>query len=197
LSPQRKQRHRPVVVKIGGSLFDLPDLGPRLETWLGGPQSFVLVPGGGPTTDVVRDLDCTHRLGEEAAHWLALRSLSLNAWFLSTLLPGWNPQVVERAEDCGPCWRTGALPVFDCYAFALNDEGLPGCLPHRWSVTSDSLAARVARVLGAGELILLKSVTIPERMDWAEAGREGLVDSYFATAAQGIPSVRAINFRAV
>jgi aspartokinase-like uncharacterized kinase len=81
LSPQRKQGNRanssgPVVVKVGGSLFDLPDLGPRLEVWLGARRSVVLVPGGGPTTDVVRALDRTHRLGEEAAHWLALRSIS-------------------------------------------------------------------------------------------------------------------------
>jgi hypothetical protein len=111
------------------------------------------------------------------------------------LLPGRKALVVERAEDCGPCWKKAFVPVIDGFAFALNDEGRPGCLPHGWSVTSDSIAGRVARILGAGELILLKSVTIPEGMDWGQAGREGLVDAFFAEAAEGIPSVRAINFR--
>jgi len=35
-------------------------------------------------------------------------------------------------------------------------------------------------VLQAAELILLKSITIPDGMDWREAGRLGLVDAQFA-----------------
>src|SRR5262249_50947889 len=79
-----------VVVKVGGSLYDLPGLGARLRAWLERLPSreVLLVPGGGPAADVVRDLDRLHRLGEEAAHWLALRALSVNARFLAALLPG-------------------------------------------------------------------------------------------------------------
>src|ERR1700730_10035653 len=76
-----------VVVKVGGSLFDLADLGARLRAWLepvvAGPV--LLVPGGGPTADVVRAFDRLHALGEETAHWLAVRALTLNAHFLQTL----------------------------------------------------------------------------------------------------------------
>ena len=76
------------VVKVGGSLYDLPDLGPRLRAWLkqAPAADFLIVPGGGPTADVIRDLDRIHRLGEEKAHSLALAALRLNAWFLATLL---------------------------------------------------------------------------------------------------------------
>lgn len=51
-----------VVVKVGGSLFDLPDLGPRLRAWLKTLRTadVLLVPGGGPTADVVRSLDRAH-----------------------------------------------------------------------------------------------------------------------------------------
>ena len=45
-----------IVVKVGGSLYDLPDLGPRLRRFLDGlddPDRLV-VPGGGAAADVVR-----------------------------------------------------------------------------------------------------------------------------------------------
>src|SRR5262249_34902973 len=77
----------PVVVKVGGSLYDWPDLAGRLQDWLGQPSErrVLLVPGGGVTADVVRDLDQRHALGEERAHWLALHALALNAHFLAAL----------------------------------------------------------------------------------------------------------------
>jgi aspartokinase-like uncharacterized kinase len=182
-----------VVVKVGGSLYDLPDLAARLRRWLetGAGCPTILVPGGGPTADVVRTLDRRFRLGEEAAHWLALRALSLNAHFLAHLLPG--------AVVCdGPDTR-GPLAVLDAHAFARADEGRPGCLPHVWDVTSDSLAARVAVVARASRLILLKSVTIPAGIGWSEAGLLGLVDPLFASVVeQAGPDllVEAINLHA-
>jgi aspartokinase-like uncharacterized kinase len=67
-------------------------------------------------------------------------------------------------------------------------------LPHRWDVTSDSLAVRVAALAGARELILLKS-TDPPSADWTEAG---FVDAYFSEALRQAPrdlQVRAVNLR--
>jgi aspartokinase-like uncharacterized kinase len=198
-------RFAPIVVKVGGSLFDLPDLGPRLGQWLTSLPTgeVLLVPGGGPTADVIRDLDRTHGLGEEAGHWLALQALSLNAYFLARILVAFaNPVIVEGPSASEPLWRSGRLPILDAHGFARADEGRPGCLPHRWSVTSDSVAARVAVVAGASQLILLKSATLPERIGWTEAGRCGFVDPYFAEALQDNASggampvvVRAINLR--
>ncbi len=168
----------PTVVKVGGSLFDVPDLGTRLEAWLKAlaAPKVILLAGGGPAAQVIRELDRLHGLGEEKSHWLALRSLNLTAHALTALLPG-------------------STPILDPLAFAQDDESRPGRLPHRWDVTSDSVAARVAEVLGARELILLKSVTIPPEMDWSEASRRGLVDGYFPTMiARGVKA-RAVNLR--
>jgi aspartokinase-like uncharacterized kinase len=181
-----------VVIKVGGSLFDLPDLGPRLRAWLAGLRAaaVLLVPGGGPTADAVRAFDRRHALGEEASHWLALRALTVNAHFLQALLPG--AAVVPQ-----PCER-GAPAVLDPWAFARDDEGRPGCLPHCWEVTSDSVAARAAVVARARRLVLLKSVTIPEGLGWDEAGRCGLVDGWFGRVlgqASEPLAVCAVNFR--
>jgi aspartokinase-like uncharacterized kinase len=175
----------PLVVKVGGSLYDLPDLRSRLGHWLDslGRREVLLVPGGGSAADVVRHLDQVHDLGEEAAHWLALQALGLNAYFLATVLaPSTKPVVVSDLSACPSLWQGGRLPILDAHSFARADEGRASCLPHRWSVTSDSVAARVAVVAGADHLVLLKSITLPDEMDWTEAGRRGFVDAYFAEA---------------
>jgi len=177
------------VVKVGGSLYDLPDLGPRLHRWLAlafprssaGERSdrrLVLVPGGGPLVDALRRLDHCHGLGEETSLWLALRTLTVNAHFLAALLP--SACVIEETGKLDHAWDNDLLPILDVHAFARDDEYRPGRLPHSWAVTSDTLAARLAVVLQAAELILLKSITIPDGMDWREAGRLGLVDAQFA-----------------
>jgi aspartokinase-like uncharacterized kinase len=193
-------RHPLAVVKVGGSLFDLPDLGPRLRQWLAAERpaggGLLLVPGGGPTADVVRELDHRHGLGEEASHWLALRALSLNAHFLASLLP--STRVIDDVLECCRVWDEGRTPILDVHEFARADEDRPGCLPHSWAVTSDALAARVAVVADARSLVLLKSTSIPDVVDWAEAGRLGLVDAMFAEVlhqASHNPQVRIVNLR--
>jgi aspartokinase-like uncharacterized kinase len=186
-----------VVVKVGGSLFDWPDLRLRLAEWLAWqfPARLLLVPGGGATADVVRAFDRQHGLGEETAHWLALRALTLNAFFLAELLPRAGLHVVRRLDDCPALWDQGRVPVIDAHAFGLADEEQPGCLPHSWSVTSDALAARVALVAGASQLVLLKSVTIPPGLSWDEASRQGFVDDFFPRVAARLADVSALNLR--
>lgn len=182
-----------LVVKVGGSLYDLPDLGPRLQRWLGTfpTRNVLLVPGGGFTTDWVRELDRCHHLGEERSHWLALQALSLNAHFLAMLLPG--SRVVGDVEEAKV--KLEGLSILDAYHFACVDEKNAERLPHLWEVTSDSIAARVAAVAQARELILLKSVTLPADMTWTKAAELSHVDPYFARTVPPQVRVRAINFR--
>jgi 5-(aminomethyl)-3-furanmethanol phosphate kinase len=187
----------PAVVKVGGSLFDLPELGPALRTWLEhhALPRVLLVPGGGPMVDVVRDYDARFRLGEEAAHWLALRAMTINAHLLAGLLGG---AVVAGWGECPPIWADGRVPVLDGFAFAVADEARPDHLPHSWAVTSDSVAARAAVVGGAGRLSLLKSLSIPQGVDWSEAARRGWVDGHFpAVIARHPVVVEAVDFRAL
>jgi aspartokinase-like uncharacterized kinase len=177
-----------IVAKVGGSLYDLDDLGPRLWGWLcetDGPV--VLVAGGGPTADLVRGLDRRHRLGDAVAHDLALRAMTLNAHFLAAVLgaAGAGPVPV-----CDP--PAGRLALLDAHAFWLRDRALP----ESWDATSDALAARAAAVLEADELVLLKSVSLPEPVDWDAAARAGHVDLLFSGLARALPRVRVVNLRA-
>jgi aspartokinase-like uncharacterized kinase len=181
-----------IVVKVGGSLFDLPDLGRRLRSLLtaginpAARHEVVLVPGGGPAADVVRRLDRCHGLGDAVAHELALRAMTLSAHFLAALLEAAGAGPVPVASR-----PAGPLTILDAFGFALGDPVLPAS----WDATSDSVAARVAVVLGADELVLLKSVTLPEPVDWEETARAGHVDPLFAQMTRTIPRVRVVNLR--
>jgi aspartokinase-like uncharacterized kinase len=170
----------PLVVKVGGSLYDWPRLGPTLARWLRvhAPRDALLVPGGGPFADCVRRLDELHDLDDEAAHWLALRSMTMSAAFLRTLL----------GHD--------EWTILDAMAFCRTDDRKLGSLPHNWGVTSDSIAARAAEVRRA-DLVLLKSADPPsgDIAAWAAAG---YVDAYFPTIVERAKlMVRAINLRAI
>jgi aspartokinase-like uncharacterized kinase len=184
------------VVKVGGSLYDLPDLGPRLWRWLDTRvDDVILVPGGGPLADAVRQLDAWQGLGEEDAHWLALHALGWNALFLRRVLGPASEVTDERT--CSHLWAD-VVPLLSPLAFVRADEQRPDHLPHTWDVTSDSIAARFAIVHGARTLVLLKSVTVPPETTWAEASQLGLVDRVFPRlierAGPGL-RVEAINFR--
>lgn len=184
------------VVKVGGSLYDLPDLGCRLGAWLETVRQPILVPGGGTTADVIREFDHRHGLGDEASHWLALRALTLNAHCLALLLP--RAEVITDLLGLPMLWERGVLPILDAHAFARADEGRPGHLPHRWDVTSDSVAARIAQVATAAELCLLKSIDLPLGVSWPAAAELGLVDRYFPRVVAGESGrlrVRVVNLR--
>jgi aspartokinase-like uncharacterized kinase len=187
------------VVKVGGSLYDLPDLGPRLRRWLAEQLAgtpVILVPGGGPLAEAIQHLDHRHGLGEEASHWLALRALSVNAHFLASLLP--PACVVGDAGELRRAWDSRLLPVLNVYEFARADEARSAHLPHSWAAASDAFAARAAVVFQARHLVLLKSTTIPAGVDWREAGRLGLVDILFGEVLRQAPAdlcVRAVNLR--
>lgn len=187
-----------IVVKVGGSLYDLPQLGTHLQGWLDrlAAPELLLVPGGGKSADLIWEMDCLHRLGEETSHWLAVRALTFNAYLLEALLP--TSRVICTLDERHMLRDKGMVAILDVYHFLRDDETRPGRLPHHWAVTSDSIAARVAQVAGANELILLKSVTIPSGMNWREAAQLGQVDAFFPEMVQSALNgvhVRAVNFR--
>ncbi len=207
-----------IVVKVGGSLFDHPALGPALRAFVASlaPADVLLVPGGGPVADAVRQLDRVHALGEEAAHWLALRALGVTAAFLEGIVrPTPQPPPCREGEPDlrhsvasgvtedsvraftpslqGGGWGGGLL---DCFTFAQEDEARPGSLPHTWSVTTDSIAARAAVVFRAERLVLLKSVDVPPGTPWETAAANGWVDAHFPRVAATLACpVTVVNFR--
>src|SRR5262245_62169186 len=111
------------VVKVGGSLYDLPDLGRRLAAWLETltASRILLVPGGGATADVVREFDRCHGLGETTGHELALRSLTLNAWFLAVLLHRTALLLPSPSKEEGT-GRGNSVPILNPLESPLTDH---------------------------------------------------------------------------
>jgi aspartokinase-like uncharacterized kinase len=189
-----------VVLKVGGSLLDWPELPVRLAGWLEARRSshpderFVLIAGGGPAADLVRALDRVHHLGDATAHELAIQALGFTARLLAALLPGATP--VDRLEALGSVWSGGSLPVLIPGAVLAEIEQ-PGqdSLPPSWDVTSDSIAARIAVHLGADRLILLKSASLPAGTRRDEASLRGWVDPMFPHVARGLRCVEYLNLR--
>ena len=184
------------VVKVGGSLLDWPELPDHLAAYLETRKAdrLVLVVGGGPFADALRNLDARLALGEETSHALALRVLDLTAHFLSARTPGLR--VVEGWAEIARAWELGLIPVLAPRRFLESDDRTPDPLPHVWTTTTDSIAARLAQRLGAGELTLLKSAGLPEGADIGEAIRLGLLDPEFGRASAGLRTLIYRDLRA-
>jgi aspartokinase-like uncharacterized kinase len=184
------------VIKLGGSLLDLPDLPDRFRRWLARQPaaSNVIVAGGGPLADFLRDADRIHNLDEVAVHWLCVESLTITAQLVALLLP--EARLVRGLREVREHLGNGSTPqIFDPQGFVReNGHRARHALPPGWEVTSDSIAARVAWELAASELVLLKSAAPPaSTLDGLAA--MGYVDASFPRAAAEL-SVRIVNLRA-
>lgn len=184
------------VVKLGGSLLALPDLRARFARWLAAEPSArsVLIVGGGPAVDRIRERHAQGELDDERAHWAAVEAMRDNARRLlaaGVIDAAWVGQVDELP---------GAAPgLFALDPLRFLREADPrlegGPLPASWDATGDTIAARVARALAADELALLKSVTPRVGASLDALSAEGVVDRMLPRAA-GPLRVTIVNLRA-
>lgn len=187
------------VIKVGGSLFDVPQLPERLRTWIDAqpPAHNVLVPGGGTLVEQVRTWHAAEPLDEAAAHWMCVDLLTVTAH----MLHAWLPEIPLIEDDCLLCQRVGepGATIFGPAPWMRRSEPrLPGTwLPTSWETTSDSIAGRLAAALHADEFVLLKSV-LPRRRttkDLSALAAIGYIDSVLAQMAPELPLTRLVDFR--
>jgi 5-(aminomethyl)-3-furanmethanol phosphate kinase len=187
------------VIKVGGSLLDWPQLPTALRSWLAAQQPAlnILLCGCGPFGDIIRQADLRFSLGQEHSHWLCINALSLTARLLAAIIPE-APHCDRYAQLTAriAAHEPGNI-IFDPREFLTDHEAaLPGrALSHTWSVTTDSIAARLAQVLEADELILLKSANAPHAASLGDLAASGFVDSHFPLATSSLRSVRLVNLR--
>jgi aspartokinase-like uncharacterized kinase len=158
------------VVKIGGSLSRLPGALAQVGQILAQASEavpLVVVPGGGPFAEAVRQFDEQIGLSSDAAHWMAILAMDQYAHALADFIPG--SAVVESEEEVHEALVRRRIPILAPSRWLrATDE-----LPHRWEVTSDSLAAYLAGLLGANRVVLLKPLAGP---------LEAVADPYFREA---------------
>jgi 5-(aminomethyl)-3-furanmethanol phosphate kinase len=185
------------VVKVGGSLFKLPDLAIRLRKWLAAaalPAPAILIAGCGPLADTIRAWHERFHFSEQRSHDMCLELLDVSATALHALLP--NVPLFDQLNDLTAAPLCIVRPrrwLVECEPMAAGQA-----LPATWQATTDSIAARVADVFQAQELILLKSALPKESnsprghqlWEWTD-----IVDNHFPSAAGSIPSIRIVNLR--
>ncbi len=151
-----------IVLKIGGSLFDLPELGFKVQQLLSDNEIYqpLLISGGGEAANLVRKWDKIYDLPEEKSHDLAVEALSLNEQLLLHLVP--ETVLVHNRVEAEKAWEHNKIPILNCSHFLKEEESKEESskLPHHWGVTSDSIAAWVAIHWPADALVLLKSVSV-------------------------------------
>jgi probable H4MPT-linked C1 transfer pathway protein len=155
------------VVKLGGSLLAEPSQWHAALATLAASASsrrIVVVPGGGPFANAVRDIDNRYRLQDDAAHWMAITGMDQHAEMIAAS----RDAFVRVADIAGidAAHRAGRVAVLAPLQWMRAADPLP----HTWEITSDSIAAWVAGEVNASELLLIKP---------AGANGPALVDGQF------------------
>jgi aspartokinase-like uncharacterized kinase len=187
------------VVKVGGSLIRGASLRPLLDTLgdLGQAHGLVIVPGGGPGADAVREMDRLHAAGDTAAHWMAVLAMDQNAHLLAGLM-----RSADRVVDAGGVRRAiaaGRVAILAPYSWLHDTDPLP----HRWDVTSDSIAAWAAAELHSPRLVLLKALdgaadgagNVLADVSSSVLSSTGIVDAYFPEALAPATECWVLNGR--
>lgn len=169
------------VVKLGGSLA----ADPALKHWLAvlcahGRGRVVVVPGGGPFADQVREAQSRSGFDDATAHRMAILAMDQFGQMLGGIAPQLTP--ADSAAEIQRIVAEGGIALWRPAGMTLGNPEIP----ETWDVTSDSLAAWLARKLAAERLVLVKSCAVPEgEPDAEDLARRGVVDRAFPEFTRG------------
>jgi hypothetical protein len=157
----------------------------------------VLVVGGGPCVDDIRASQQARGWDDQQAHWLSIQAMRRTAQLVHRRLvaQGHSVKIVESMAQLHE--RSLTLSIFLMEKILRNVDGQrEDRLPEDWTVTSDSIAARLAVLLGAAECVLLKSALPAAGASFAALAATGFVDSHFPLVAGTLP-IRVVNARGI
>ena len=164
----------PTVVKLGGSHAFSEHLAAWVAAIAGCAGRVVVVPGGGPFADAVRDAQPKIGFDDEAAHHMALLAMEQYGCALASLDRALVP--ADSLAAIRQALAAGKVPVWMPSRMALAAD-----IPASWDVTSDSLAAWLAGQLGAQQLLLVKHVSLGDATArLPDLIARGIVDDAFA-----------------
>lgn len=168
-----------LVVKLGGSHARSDLLRPWLRAIARADGALVLVPGGGPFADAVRDVQPALGFDDRAAHDMALLAMAQYGRALAALEP--RLTLADTPEALLAALARGNLPVWSPWPMARDAAEIEAS----WNVTSDSLALWLARALGCARLLLIKHRAPGPDPQCGALVRSGLLDSAFPDYLRG------------
>ena len=143
------------VIKVGGSLAEDPE---RLQALcrelseLAKTYALIVVPGGGRFADAVRELDQHFNLSSAVSHRMAILGMDQFGLLLCQVIP--DSCATYLLDDAKQLSEVGVVPVFLPSRLMFKDDPLE----NSWDVTSDSIAAYVAKRVRVKKLILATDV---------------------------------------
>jgi aspartokinase-like uncharacterized kinase len=147
-------RPAPTVVKLGGSHAFSEHLADWVDAIADCAGHVIVVPGGGPFADAVREAQPRIGFDDAAAHHMALLAMEQYGCALASLnralVPADSLAAIQQAREAEkiPVWMPSRM------ALAATD------IPASWDITSDSLAAWLAGRIGARQLLLVKHFSL-------------------------------------
>ena len=120
-----------IVVKVGGGLLASPGHLDAVLAELADAAStrrLLVIPGGGPFADAVREVDRRLTLSDDAAHWMAVLAMDQYAHLLVSRCDGW---ALRTPQDCRPSINARAV----ARAVARLLDTIPAA---SWDFTSDA-----------------------------------------------------------
>jgi dihydroneopterin aldolase len=173
------------VVKIGGSTASEAQLDTWIAAMAGSRLPLVVVPGGGPFADEVREVQRRIGFSDRAAHAMAILAMEQ---FGHLILDRDERLIPARSlEEMAEGLNSARIPVWLPSSLAIPARDIPAS----WHITSDSLAAWLAGRLGADALLLVKQTSAFSGQDGVESlTARGIVDAAFGAM---LPS--GVDFR--
>jgi len=167
------------IVKLGGSLYHTAEL----KSWLALlseyslHNSVVIVPGGGPFADMIRQAQTLHQFDDHHAHHMALLAMAQYGLLLHALIP--TALIIHSPNE---------VPITPQLAIWLPDDQLlqVDALMQSWQVTSDSLALWFAQQIPQSKLSLIKCISA-DTGEISELSSKGIIDQGFQSLFQQRP----------
>ncbi|MFZ2725549.1 MAG: uridylate kinase [Methylococcaceae bacterium] len=177
------------IIKLGGSLLHAQTLLHclnRIEKQYS--ENTVIVSGGGIFADQVRLTQQQWGFDDTTAHEMALLAMQQMALLFKGLKP--NFALAHQSESILKLLAGQAhTPVIWSPDIAELNRA---AIAPTWQITSDSLAAWLAKSLSARQLILVKSTPINPRLTLQELINQGIIDEAFSDFVAHAPFTLAI-----
>ncbi|MDD2864505.1 MAG: uridylate kinase [Methylococcales bacterium] len=157
------------VVKLGGSLLESGKLFACLKYIAAQNKNTVVVCGGGVFADTVRNAQKKWHFDDVAAHEMAILAMQQTAILCQNLQPEFA--LISKTSE----FKNHSLAIWSPDLAELNEAEIKPS----WDVTSDSLAAWLAKKLDANELVIVKSCEVDSALSVAELTEQFIVDGEF------------------
>ena len=164
-----------IIVKLGGSLSQSDTLVKCLNrVEQNYPDSAVVIfPGGGAFADQVRLAQHHWQFDDKTAHRMAILAMQQMALLFNGIKS--NFTIANSLLDIQKQLHKQKIVIWSPNIEELDKAAIKAS----WDITSDSLAAWLAGVLSAKELILVKSAMVDSSLSLEQLAKQNIIDKGF------------------